>query len=113
MNLLEGIKEGYFYYEGRLNRKIYIIRILITLMIIHFASLMNSTQASVNFDNIIGYIIIIACGISIMMLSIRRVHDLNKKWPWALLIFIPGGILYLFIAAGSPNVNEYGPIPLD
>jgi uncharacterized membrane protein YhaH (DUF805 family) len=113
MEYLGRIKECYFSYEGRLNRKIYIIRILITLMIIHFTSLINSTQASVSFDNIIGAVIIIACSISIMMLSIRRAHDLNKKWPWALLIFIPGGILYLFIAAGSPTVNEYGSIPLD
>lgn len=113
MEYLDRIKESYFSYEGRLNRKIYIIRILITLMVIHFASLINSTQAFVSFDNIIGAVIIIACSISIMMLSIRRVHDLNKKWPWALLIFIPGGILYLFIVAGSPNVNEYGSIPLD
>lgn len=117
MEGLESIKKGYFSYEGRLNRKVYIIRILILLMIIHFASLMGTIEVGITFDNLIGTAIIIGASIAIVMITIRRLHDLGKNWTWALLMFIPvvniAFLIYLFIAIGYPTENEYGPNPLD
>lgn len=116
VDLLTGIKEGYFSYVGRLNRKIYIIRILILLMIIHFASLMNTAQTDF-ISNIIGIIIIIASIIAIFMLGIRRLHDLGKEWYWILAMLIPivnlGFLIYLAIIVGEDTENEYGPNPLE
>lgn len=116
VDLLTGIKEGYFSYVGRLNRKIYIIRILILLMIIHFASLMNTAQSDF-ISNIIGMIIIIASIIAIFMLGIRRLHDLGKQWYWILAMLIPivnlGLLIYLAIIVGEDTENEYGPNPLE
>lgn len=116
VDLLTGIKEGYFSYVGRLNRKIYIIRILILLMIIHFASLMNTAQTDF-ISNIIGMIIIIASIIAIFMLGIRRLHDLGKEWYWILAMLIPivnlGFLIYLAIIVGEDTENEYGPNPLE
>lgn len=116
VDLLTGIKEGYFSYVGRLNRKIYIIRILILFMVIHFASLMNTAQTDF-ISNIIGMIIIIASIIAIFMLGIRRLHDLGKEWYWILAMLIPivnlGFLIYLAIIVGEDTENEYGPNPLE
>jgi uncharacterized membrane protein YhaH (DUF805 family) len=48
--------------------------------------------------------------------AIRRLHDLDRKWPW-LLIFVTGigtiVLLVWFCRKGTTGPNRFGPDPLD
>lgn len=113
MDLFERVKMDYFSYKGRLNRKPYILRYLIMLAFMALGRMMMTPSSSASLTNIVAAIILVACTISIAMLDIRRLHDLGRKWYWILVMFIPlvnfAFILYLAIAIGEPNENEYGP----
>lgn len=116
MELLDRIKEDYFSYEGRLNRKPYIIRYLILLTIMFLGRMLITPNVTITFGNVIATIVLIICTISIIMLDIRRLHDLGKKWYWVLLMLIPGVnilfLLYLALSCGYDSENEYGSRPL-
>ena len=113
MAFFEIVKMDYFSYEGRLNRQPYIIRYLIMLAFMALGRMMMTASTSISLTNIIASIILVACTISIVMLDVRRLHDLGRKWYWVFVMLVPlvnfAFILYLAIAEGEPGENEYGP----
>ena len=116
MELLDRIKEDYFSYEGRLNRKPYIIRYLIMLVIMGLGRMLVTANTTITFGNVIATILLIVCSISIIMLDIRRLHDLGRKGLWVLLMLVPMVniifLIYLVFARGCGSDNEYGSSPL-
>ncbi len=109
------VKNDYFSYEGRLNRKPYFLRSLIIIAIavaLYILLFMDSESLA----DTMSIPIWLAVVVSDAMLSIRRLHDLDKSGYLYLLTLIPGvnsvfGI-YLLVAPGTPGDNQYGPDPL-
>lgn len=104
--------EKYFSYEGRLNRKRYFLRSLaLWLVCVFLGSILAVLFAP------IGFVAAAILLISSVMLSIRRLHDLNKSGWFVLISFIPviGFFwgLYLLFAKGTAGDNDYGADPLD
>lgn len=95
-----------FTYEGRLNRWRYFTKSLklMVLMII---------GAIIPF---IGPIIMLAAAIGALLISVRRLHDLNKSGWFLLILLIPYVdfifSIYLVFAPGTNGANEYGRDPL-
>ena len=118
MEYFNQIKDNFYSYKGRLNRKPYLIRYAIIIIIAFLNRLVADTVAGPNAGHgIIFNIIVFLLGVSIFMLDIKRLHDLGKSGYWVLLMFVPlvniGFLLYLLIASGEKVDNEYGPNPLE
>ena len=47
----------------------------------------------------------------VFVAAIKRSHDLGRKWPFALLVFIPFACWYFIFAKGQFGPNKYGPDP--
>ena len=115
----QSLKELFFTYEGRLNRKRYLLRGL-ALGLVGFLVFYLMTAAAfmtenvlVAFADVVVYAIIF---VSSFMLSIRRLHDMGKPGWWVAILFVPvvGIILSLVMLfkKGTEGANEYGPDPL-
>ncbi len=114
----ETLMERFFSADGRLNRKPYIIRLLIlnlvALCIEVFGILTGVDAAAGGFIKFVQFILVTVPGI---MLMIRRLHDLNRTgWLW-LLCFIPlinlALIVYVLAFKGTTGPNRFGPDPLE
>ncbi len=96
-------------FEGRMNRKPYIL-IGLTLMIL--SSFIMKYAGTGYFSTVLG-ILFTLIGISF---HVRRCHDLDKSAWWCLLLLLPLintiFIIYLLCAKGTSGTNSYGPDPL-
>ena len=107
-NTLRNDTDKIFTTKGRLNRKAYFMHTLklIGLMIV----------GAILAQFLIGVPILIATWVGSYMISIRRLHDLNKSGWWVLLYLIPYVNLifglYLLFAPGTHGYNRYGEDPL-
>ena len=125
---IDNIREMFFSWEGRLNRKPYILRCLalglimtaiyILLMVFAF------TTAAAQMGNglpMMGafsatYILYLPFIILGYLLAIRRLHDLDLSAFFILLSFVPVVsfffALYIIFKKGTEGPNSYGPDPL-
>ena len=109
--------------EGRLNRlrylKYQVIWYLISAVIgfiLGFVSgFLTSDVESILVTMPTGIWSFIA-GVGGIMLSIRRLHDLDKSGWWLILSLVPlvniFFLLYLWLAPGTAGYNRYGQDPL-
>ena len=125
---IDNIREMFFSWEGRLNRKAYILRCLalglaltavyILLMAIAFgtaaAQMGNGIPTMGAFSA--SYIFCLPFIISGYLLAIRRLHDLDLSAFFILLSFVPivsfFFALYIIFKKGTEGPNSYGPDPL-
>lgn len=109
--------------EGRLNRAPYIKYSIILLIISFFAvfatsfiAILLTGDASGILGNILAAAVSLPCYAGSIMLSIRRLHDLNRTGWLALLMIIPVVnvllSIYLVIFRGTVGYNDYGADPL-
>lgn len=105
---LMNYKDKLFTTEGRLNRWAYFMNglKLFGLMIL----------GAITSGFLIGIPILIAAVVGNWMITIRRLHDLDKSGWWSLVSFIPYvnvafGIYVLFFK-GTTGPNRFGPDPL-
>ena len=132
---IDNIREMFFSWEGRLNRKAYILRCLalglimtaiyILLMVFAFttaaAQMGNGIPMMGNGIPMMGafsatYILYLPFIISGYLLAIRRLHDLDLSAFFILLSFVPVVsfffALYVIFKKGTEGPNSYGPDPL-
>ena len=124
-----GIKENFFRWQGRLNRKRFIMRLLaltgvgIVLYILTGVLLVIYADGAMrpNEETIMGIyglctLLSIPITVSSYMLMIRRLHDVGLSGYFILLAFIPfvslGLLLYLLCKHGTEGDNAYGADPL-
>lgn len=109
------IKDKYFSWHGRLNRKPYIVRNIIlwvaTIMIEIFIDVAEHGRYDgiyllVGLGSIVAAIAIIVANI---VIAVKRSHDINHSGWW---LFIPFYTFYLLFPRGTEGVNNYGPDPL-
>ena len=132
-----GLKENFYRWEGRLNRKRYLKRmlalwipgsilcfaVLITVVLIVLGGNINRPHLSMSelmlLENTLGGTVLLTLLpflISSYMLMMRRLHDLDLSGYFSLMNFVPfvniGLTFYLFFAAGTQGANAYGSDPL-
>ena len=109
--------------EGRLNRLRYLkYQVLWTLIsavigvILGFAGGLLSGNAQSILVTVPTGIWSFIAGIGNVMLSIRRLHDLNKSGWFLLISLIPFVniifLLYIWLAPGTVGYNKYGADPI-
>lgn len=78
----------------------------------------NQQQASDQLYSIIGLSLILGLfGVVIMLLSIKRFHDMNRSGWFAILMLIPilnlaVGLFWLGFVMGTEGENRYGDDPV-
>lgn len=124
-----GIKENFFRWQGRLNRKRFIMRLLAltgvgivlyiltgVLLVIYADGAMRPNEETIM--GIYGLCTLLSIPITVAsyMLMIRRLHDVGLSGYFILLAFIPfvslGLLLYLLCKHGTEGDNAYGADPL-
>ena len=124
-----GIKENFFRWNGRLNRKRFIMRLLAltgvgivlyilmgVLLVVYADGTMRPSEETIM--GIYGLCTLLSIPITVAsyMLRIRRLHDVGLSGYFILLAFIPfvslGLLLYLLCKHGTEGDNAYGADPL-
>lgn len=103
--------------EGWLNRKPYILRVLVLQVVgfcLQLMGIVSGAAAAGGFGWQVFCFLIV--GIPSILLLIRRLHDLGRTgWLW-LLIWIPvvnfALVVYVFCFKGTTGPNRFGPDPL-
>ena len=112
------LQQKYCNFNGRLNRKPYLIRglTLVAVDIIVVSVLMSVLRIPDPSNHPIFAVVnlvVMICGLS---LTVRRWHDLGKSGFWAITGFIPLinvlAAIYLIFWRGQQGDNQYGPDPL-
>ena len=124
-----GIKENFFQWKGRLNRKRFLKRLLaltgmgILLYILMGIAIISSSGPAMQPNestaiSIFGLFSLLSIPITVSsyLLMIRRLHDVGLSGYFILLAFIPviclGLLLYLLFKKGTEGDNQYGSDPL-
>ena len=108
-----------FDYKGRLNRQPYfligiiigaVIQLLVRYPKAHHLAMAPAIQ-------IIIVVILLLSGTGVIMLTIARLHDLDKSGWYVLLQVVPLinfiFALYVLFAKGTTGPNRFGPDPLN
>ena len=115
----EDFQSMFLRYDNRLNRKRYIMRSLMLMaagiaisVVIGFLASATGIMAVTYLSRLVSIVsAIISC-----MLTIRRLHDLNRPAWWCIGIFIPlvnfVMAVYLLFFKGTDGPNDYGSDPL-
>lgn len=104
--------------NGRIGRLRFITYCLSCILLINFCMLMLGLLLFSSNTKLGAFIIFLAIPMNIACLiifGIRRLNDVNHSGWLSLILFLPLLnillILYLLIASGSVNSNDYGPVP--
>ena len=113
------IKGMFLRYDNRLNRKRYILRSITVAVAVIVIAINLSVIANKLGSRAIAALGILVSALPIIpafMLSIRRLHDLNRPGWWCIGFFIPmiNFVLsiYLIFFKGTKGPNQFGPDPL-
>ena len=119
--ILNKIKNEYFCFEGRINRKFYITRSLIiavVVMVLYFIIYAATTDIfgiMSDFGMMLTLIVQLVGTVAGISLNIRRFHDFNKSGWWILILMVPFVNLYfsikLLCIRGDVGANNYGADP--
>ena len=119
--ILNKIKNEYFCFEGRINRKFYITRSLIiavVVMVLYFIIYAATTDIfgiMSDFGMMLTLIVQLVGTVAGISLNIRRFHDFNKSGWWILILMVPFVNLYfsikLLCIRGDVGTNNYGADP--
>lgn len=115
---LMDFQEMFFTFDGRLNRRPYILRFLLRNAIIWCLGLIIAaffTPGGTMFE-ILAFALTFIAALSCLSLYVRRLHDLDHGPLMVLLAFIPlisfFFAIYLMFFRGTIGPNSYGPDPL-
>ena len=107
-NYLMIIKEKYVKFDGRARRAEFWQFILANFVISFVLGLIPIIGA------ILSGIYSLAVLLPGLGLSIRRLQDLDKPWPWIFLFCVPlvnFYMIYLYAQEGTKGDNQFGPDP--
>lgn len=118
---MEKIKDMFFTYRGRLNRKPFILRgfavsIFMSILSSVMGVMSDSSSTALHIAALLMLPVILIGCVASCMLIIRRWHDLGKSGWFTLILIIPivsfFVMLYLWFARGTVGPNAYGEDPL-
>lgn len=114
-----------FRFSGRINRKQFILRTILTYVFIIIAILLlyepiNPYKGAEQLVSYAPLIVIVWGCLWVMYANInKRFHDIGKSGKWTAVIFITSTVtliyilamLYLILKKGMPEDNQYGKCP--
>ncbi|SVD29824.1 uncharacterized protein METZ01_LOCUS382678 [marine metagenome] len=106
LNWYLGPLKKYADIHGRASRREYWLFILINSVV---WGILGEISAQ------IGIVYIVATGLPMATVGVRRLHDTNRRGRWWLLNLIPIiniSVLVLMVIKGTDGDNDYGPDPL-
>lgn len=118
---IDTLKERYLSFEGRLNRKVFILRVLrfallsgvFLILPLYFALSANPESGLLRALLILAELL---CIWPTFSLYIRRLHDLDKSAWWVVALFIPivsmFFVIYVMCCKGTTGSNRFGDDPL-
>lgn len=114
MGFVEAVKTcltKYVDFSGRARRSEYWYFFLFNLILSVIASMIDKVIG----HNIVSLIVTFALLLPGIAVTVRRLHDIGKKWVWILISLIPlvGWILIIVYTCqdSTPGENEFGPNP--
>ena len=112
-----GFADMFYKAEGQLNRKPYILRVLVLHVVVFCLQLFGIVFGVATPESFAWKCFcFLVVGIPSILLLIRRLHDLGRTgWLW-LLTWIPfvnfALVVYAFCFKGTTGPNRFGPDPL-
>ncbi len=107
------VKDNYMNFYGRARRTEYWMFVLINMLIGAVLGILSWALGT--FGIVLANIYSLALLLPGLALSVRRLHDINKSWPWIFINFVPlvGTIWYIILMCteGVSGDNQYGPDP--
>lgn len=101
----------YVDFNGRARRSEYWYFVLFNFILSVIASMIDKVIG----HNIFSTIVTLALLLPGLAATVRRLHDIGKRWVWILISFIPlvGWILMIVYTCqdSAPGENEFGPNP--
>lgn len=95
-----------------------ILGIAIVFVAIRLVAILLILVSPLKFlDNLISWaysLVILAGSFLSISMTVRRLHDVNKPWPWILACLTGIGtavVIYFCAQPSHPEANEYGPVP--
>ena len=109
------IQKMFFSFDGRLNRKPFILGNLALWVISSiFGFIMNGSDSTL--ISILGFVAGLALIAGSISLIVKRLHDLDKNGLFALILLVPivnfFFELYLLFVKGTDGSNKFGEDPL-
>ena len=109
---IEILKDKYATFSGRARRKEYWMFFLCNFLIGILIGILARMLPMLSVLSILYSLAILIPGLA---LTVRRLHDTNRNWPWIFIAFIPiiGTIwlLVLLLLDGTAGDNQYGSDP--
>jgi len=109
MQLKTCVVEKYCNFNGRARRSEYWFYCLFNFLV----GVVSGILVKATGIQLISTIITLALLLPGLGVSVRRLHDIGKAWPWILISFIPvvGWILIIVWACkdSDPGENAFGP----
>ena len=128
----ENLWQMFFSWQGRLNRKPFIWRSVVVFGLLFLLEMLTMLVLGINLDEdsedivldnmqtlmlVIFVLAVLVAVIATYMLTIRRLHDLDKTGWLVLLNFVPfvniAFSIYIMVAEGTVGKNRYGHDPLE
>ncbi len=111
------LKDMFLRYDGRLNRKRYILRSLALFLVVFVVAFIVTLIGGMRYGSLLASGVSMIGLVPSVMLTIRRLHDLDRPAWWVIGAFIPVLNLvlsvYILFFQGTPGPNQYGPDPLE
>ncbi len=119
MDFLGAIRNGFRNYAratGRASRSEYWYWMLFSVLVSIAGGLIDMGIFGVNSDRVlVGPLVGLALVAPDVAVTIRRLQDLDRKWPWFLIAFTGIGAIVLlvwFCLKGTTGANRFGEDPL-
>lgn len=119
MDFVGAIKNGFRNYAnaaGRATRSEFWYWTLFSFLVTAAGAVIDMALFGVeNETGLLRPLLSLALLIPDVAVSIRRLHDLDRKWPWLLISFTGIGAIVLlvwFCMKGTTGPNRFGPDPL-
>ena len=110
------LKQFCFSFEGRINRRMYWVYLPISVILTVTTGLITVAAEANGADWVLVFVIpsFLVKVIIDFAVTVKRLHDTNRRGSYALLAVIPViGAIYLLIAcglvSGTDGENDYGP----
>ncbi len=108
---IEAFTKNYVNFAGRARRKEYWMFVLFNCI----AAFVVGFIAGLLEVSLLSGIYSLAVLLPALGVTIRRLHDTGRNWPWIFIGFIPVvGQIWLFVLMvldSQPGANQYGPNP--
>jgi uncharacterized membrane protein YhaH (DUF805 family) len=119
MDFVGAIRNGFRNYvsaAGRASRSEYWYWTLFTVLVAVAGAILDAAIFGLESERgLFSPLLSLALLLPDTAVSIRRLHDLDRRWPWLLLVFTGIGAIVLlvwFCWRGTPGPNRFGDDPL-